>query len=282
MKIVNIKAREILDSRGFPTVEVEMLLENGQVYRSSVPSGASTGNREGLELRDGDENRFNGKGVLKACNNVNTKIKEALVGKDVHDVDDILLSLDKTDNKKELGVNAILPVSICAFKYVMDETPGVYDKEPKIMCNIINGGVHADNDLDVQEFMIIPQGKSMEESIRMASEVFHNLKKILKEHGYSTAVGDEGGFSPDLNYTEEALSMIKFAVEDSNYVLGKDIFIGLDVAGTQLFKDKFYHLDGEVYKSVDLIDKYEELIKTFSIVSIEDPFDEDDLKHILI
>lgn len=276
MKIIDLKGREVLDSRGFPTVEVEMLLESGNSYRAMVPSGASTGEREGLELRDGDTSRFNGKGVLKAVTNVNTIIKEALVGKEVEDVDDIILSLDETENKSKLGVNAILPVSICAFKYIMQIHPGIFDKEPQIMCNIINGGAHSDNGLDIQEFMIIPVATSVKESIRMASEIFHNLKEILKDHGYTTAVGDEGGFSPELNLTDDALNMIKEAVEVSNYVFGKDVFVGLDVAASQLFKDNYYNLDGKKYKDVDFMEKIISLTKRFPIVSIEDPFDEND------
>ena len=287
MKIIDVHAREILDSRGYPTVEAEIMLENKKKYRASVPSGASTGIREGLELRDNNDERFNGKGVLAAVNNINTTIKEAIMNRDVHEVDDIILQLDQTDNKRKLGVNAILPISICAFKYIIDENPIVYDKEPLIMCNIINGGAHSDNNLDIQEFMIIPKSGSIKENIRMASEIFHNLKKILKDHGYSTAVGDEGGFSPELKFTEKALSMIKFAIEDSNYVLGENVFIGLDVAASQLLKEKLYHLDGELYKEDELINvndqiqltlknKYLELINNYSIISIEDPFDEKD------
>ncbi len=280
MKIVNIKGREVLDSRGYPTVEVEMQLENDKVYRSMVPSGASTGKREGLELRDCDIDRYNGKGVLKAVNNVNTVIREALLNKDVTDVDEILLKLDETENKSVLGVNAILPVSICAFKHKMEIEPKRNKKEPKIMCNIINGGAHSDNDIDIQEFMIIPNGKNIIESVRMASEVFHNLKTILKENNYSTAVGDEGGFSPELKTTEEVLEYLEKAVTKSNYEFGKDILVGLDVAASQLFKDESYTLDNNNYTSSELIDRYSTLIKKYPIVSLEDPFDENDfLNH---
>ena len=276
MKILDIKAREMLDSRGFPTVEVEMLLENGLTYRSMVPSGASTGSREGLELRDNDKDRFLGKGVLKAVSNVNGIIRENLIGKTIEEVDDILLSLDKSDNKSELGVNAILPVSLCAFKYILSEERKNYVKEPLIMCNIINGGAHSDNDLDIQEFMIIPKGKNINESIRMAAEVFHSLKSILKERGYSTAVGDEGGFSPNLTSTEEALDMIILAIKKANYVPGQNVFVGLDVAGTQLYEDKYYYIDGERYETVEFIDKLINLVDNYPIVSIEDPLHEDD------
>lgn len=276
MKIVNIKSREVLDSRGYPTVEVEMTLENGSIYRSIVPSGASTGSREGLELRDGDVDRFMGKGVLKAVSNVNTIIKDEVIGLDTSEVDDKLLSLDKSFNKSNLGVNAILPVSLCAFESIIDNEDKANKKEPLIMCNIINGGAHADNSLDVQEFMIIPKGKNIFESIRMSSEVFHNLKIILKEKKLSTAVGDEGGFSPDIKTTKEALDLIVLAINKSNYVPGKDIFIGLDVAGTQLFKDNYYCIDGEMYDRDDFIEFLVDLIRNYPIVSIEDPLHEDD------
>lgn len=276
MKIVNIKSREVLDSRGFPTVEVEMFLENGKNYKAIVPSGASTGRREVLELRDNDMSRFLGKGCLKAVANVNTIIKKNLIGKDVLEVDRILLTLDNSDNKNILGANSILPVSMCSFKYIMDTEMKEYSKVPFLMCNIINGGVHADNGLAIQEFMIIPNGKTIFENVRMASEIFHNLKIILKEKGFSTAVGDEGGFSPKLNLTEEALDLIILAIKKAKYVPGKDIFIGLDVAATQFFKDDFYFIDGKSLKSVDLLEKLLDLIKKYPIVSIEDPFEEND------
>lgn len=276
MKIVNIKAREVLDSRGYPTVEAEMFLEDGSSYRSMVPSGASTGIREGLELRDNDEKRFVGKGVLKAVSNINNIISKKIIGKDVKDVDDILLSLDRTSNKSYLGVNAILPISLCAYKYIVEKENKNYQKEPFIMCNIINGGAHSDNNLDIQEFMIIPKGKDIFDSIRMAVEVFHNLKGILKDKGYATSVGDEGGFSPDLGSTEEALDIIVTAIEKAKYVPGKDIFIGLDVAASQFFKDNFYFLDGKKLKSIDLLEKLIDLVDNYPIVSIEDPFEEND------
>lgn len=276
MKIVNIKSREVLDSRGFPTVEVEMFLENGKNYKAIVPSGASTGRREVLELRDNDMSRFLGKGCLKAVANVNTIIKKNLIGKDVLEVDRILLTLDNSDNKNILGANSILPVSMCSFKYIMDTEMKEYSKVPFLMCNIINGGVHADNGLAIQEFMIIPNGKTIFENVRMASEIFHNLKIILKEKGFSTAIGDEGGFSPKLNLTEEALDLIILAIKKAKYVPGKDIFIGLDVAATQFFKDDFYFIDGKSLKSVDLLEKLLDLIKKYPIVSIEDPFEEND------
>ncbi len=278
MKIVNIRGREVLDSRGYPTVEVEMLLENGRIYRAMVPSGASTGSREGLELRDNDMNRFLGKGVLRAVSNVNDVINNALVGKDVEEVDDILLRLDSSGDKHQLGVNAILPISICAFKYEMENKPLKDKREPRIMCNVINGGVHADNDLDVQEFMIIPNASSLKENIRMAAEIFHHLKELLKENGYSTSVGDEGGFSPELKLTDEVLDVLKEATEKSGYTYGKDVFIGLDIAATQIFDDSVYSLDGTRYKVDDYVNRLVELSEEYPILSLEDPFEENDFE----
>ena len=278
MKIVNIKAREILDSRGIPTVEVEMIFEDNSIYSAIVPSGASTGIRECLELRDHDENRFNGKGVLKAVNNVNNIIKDSLIGKNVEDVDDILLSLDTSHDKSVLGVNAMLPVSLCAYKYIINNRVNNPIQEPFIMCNIINGGAHSNNGLGIQEFMIIPKGNSILQNIRMASEIFHNLKIILKDRGFSTSVGDEGGFSPEINLTEEALDLIILAIKRSEYVPGKDIFIGLDVAASQFFEENYYYLDGQKLKNVDLIDRFVNLVNKYPIVSIEDPFDENDFE----
>ena len=276
MKIIDLKAREVLDSRGYPTVEVDMFLENNLKFKSLVPSGASVGKRECLELRDNDVNRFLGKGVLKAVNNVNSIIRDNLIGKEVDDVDKILLSLDKSNNKSGLGVNSILPVSLCAFKYRLELSQKKYSKVPFIMCNILNGGLHSDNGLGIQEFMIIPKGKNIFESIRMAAEVFHNLKKILKEKGYIVSVGDEGGFSPNLNFIEEALDMIILAIKESNYVPGLDIFVGLDVAATHFFEDGFYHLDKKVYDSSEFVDKLIDLVEKYPIVSIEDPLEEND------
>lgn len=282
MKIINVIGREVLDSRGFPTVEAEFELDNGSVYRAMVPSGASTGSREGLELRDNDKNRFIGKGVLKAVNNINTIIKNNIIGKEVNEVDSILLSLDKTNNKNHLGVNAILPVSMCAFKSTISDNKNNYEfknkREPFIMCNIINGGSHADNKLDIQEFMIIPKSKDIFESIRMSSEVFHNLKSILKENDLSTAVGDEGGFSPDIKNTKQTLDLIMLAIKGANYVPGVDIYIGLDVAGTQLFEDNCYLIDGNRYDRDSFIMFLLDLVEKYPIISIEDPLHEDDFE----
>lgn len=277
MKIVNIKGREVLDSRGFPTVECELFLEDGSCYTSIVPSGSSTGKREVLELRDNDVNRYHGKGVLKAVNNINTIIRENIIGADVLDVDDILLSIDNTANKSILGANSMLAVSLCSYKYYLSINSKIDFKAPLIMCNVINGGVHASNGLSVQEFMIIPKGSSIFENIRMASEVFHTLGLILKDKGYSTSVGDEGGYDSGIRFTEEALDLIIMAIQNTNYVPGVDIFIGLDVAASHFFKDDNYFIDDNVFKSVDLIEYYEYLINRYPIVSIEDPFEENDI-----
>ncbi|MBQ7105277.1 MAG: phosphopyruvate hydratase [Bacilli bacterium] len=280
MKIVNIKGREVLDSRGNPTVECEMALEDGSVYKSIVPSGASTGIREALELRDNDSNRYLGIGVLKAVNNINTIIKESVIGIDVLDIDDVLLSLDNTPNKVILGSNSMLAVSLCSYKYYLTINNKVDYKSPFIMCNVINGGAHSNNKLDIQEFMIIPKASNISENIRMASEIFHVLGKILKEKGYTTSVGDEGGYSPEIKFTEEALDLIILAIRSANYVPGVDIFIGLDVAASHFFKDGLYYIDGNSLKSLDLIDYYQDLIEKYPIVSIEDPFEENDfLSH---
>lgn len=280
MKIVNIKGREVLDSRGNPTVECEMALEDGSVYKSIVPSGASTGIREALELRDNDSNRYLGRGVLKVVNNINTIIKESVIGIDVLDIDDVLLSLDNTPNKVILGANSMLAVSLCSYKYYLTINNKVDYKSPFIMCNVINGGAHSNNKLDIQEFMIIPKASNISENIRMASEIFHVLGKILKEKGYTTSVGDEGGYSPEIKFTEEALDLIILAIRSANYVPGVDIFIGLDVAASHFFKDGLYYIDGNSLESLDLIDYYQDLIEKYPIVSIEDPFEENDfLSH---
>ena len=241
-KIKDIKAREILDSRGNPTVEVDVYLESGVMGRAAVPSGASTGMREALELRDKDE-RYLGKGVLKAVNNVNEIIKPALIGKDAlnqKEIDTIMIDLDGTENKTKLGANAILGVSMAVlrasanyknepvYKYI-----GNGKTLPRPMMNIINGGAHADNNLDFQEFMILPEADTVRERIRIGAEVFHNLKAILKAKGYVTAVGDEGGFAPNLGSTKEALDLIIEAIEKAGYVPGKDVNIGLDVAASE-------------------------------------------------
>ena len=284
-KIKNIIAREILDSRGNPTVEVDVYLESGVMGRAAVPSGASTGQREALELRDKDE-RFLGKGVLKAVNNVNEVIKPALIGEDSLNqkkIDSILIDLDGTENKSKLGANAILGVSMAnlkaaanyknlpVYKYIGDGKT-----LPRPMMNIMNGGAHADNNLDFQEFMIIPEADTVKERIRIGAEVFHNLKSLLKEKGHVTAVGDEGGFAPNLNNTKEALDLIVEAITKSGYKPGKDVNIGLDVAASEFYNDGLYEIENKKLTTNQLIDMYVDLVNNYPIISIEDPVDEND------
>lgn len=292
MKIKDIIAREILDSRGNPTVEVDMILENGACARASVPSGASTGSREALELRDKDSNRYQGKGVLKAVNNINEIIKPKLIGieANVKLVDEILLKLDNTTNKINLGANATLAVSLACLKceallnnkelyeYVSDGQVSM----PVPMVNIINGGAHAVNNLDIQEFMIVPHQETMKERIRAASEIFHTLKKLLTNANYAVGVGDEGGFAPNLKNNKEALDFIAKAITDSNYIPGKDIGIALDVAASEFYNEETntYKLDGKDITSDELISYYNELLETYPIVSIEDPFYENDWESL--
>ena len=285
MKIVDVKGREILDSRGNPTVEVDVILENGIVGRASVPSGASTGEKEALEMRDKD-NRYLGKGVLKAVKNVNTILKDAVVGMDVKDqkaLDYKMIELDGTETKSNLGANAILGVSMAALKAsALAEGKDLFEyigsgrQLPIPMINIINGGAHADNNLDFQEFMIIPSAKTIAERIRIGAEVFHNLKKVLKEKGYVTSVGDEGGFAPNLSSNKEGFDLIIKAIEKAGYLPGTDVNIGIDVAASEFYKEGYYHVDGKKLTSEELIDFYEELVNTYPIVSIEDPVDEND------
>ncbi|MEG2322560.1 MAG: phosphopyruvate hydratase [Bacilli bacterium] len=287
MKIKDIKGREILDSRGNPTVEVDVILENDIMGRASVPSGASTGSREALELRDGGT-RFKGKGVLKAVNNVNTLIRNKLISMDVYDqelIDNTLLSLDGTENKSKLGANAMLGVSMACLKAasLCSNKPlyrylGEGKTLPIAMMNILNGGVHADNNLDFQEFMIIPFAKTMKERIRIGCEIFQTLKAVLKQKGYNTNVGDEGGFAPDLKSNQAALDMIMEAIKEAGYIAGTDVSIGLDIAASEFYNNGFYELKGENKRlNVDeLINFYEELINKYPIISIEDPVDEND------
>ena len=291
-EIIDIYAREILDSRGNPTVEVEVYLESGAMGRAAVPSGASTGEREALDLRDGDQGRYLGKGVTKAVDNVNEIISEALVGWEASDqagIDRKLLELDGTDFKSNLGANALLGVSMACAKAAAEEAGlplyqyigGANAKElPLPMMNIINGGAHADNNVDIQEFMIMPAGAdSFKEALRMGAEIFHALKKVLKAKGYNTAVGDEGGFAPDLKSNEEALQVIMEAIKDAGYVAGEDILLALDVASSELFKDGKYHLENEkqpVKTAAELVDFYEDLVNRYPIISIEDGMAEND------
>ena len=288
MNIKDIKAREILDSRGNPTIEVDVILENGIVGRASVPSGASTGVREALELRDDDNSRYHGKGVLKAVDNVNTIIKPKLLGMDVtkqEAIDNLMIELDGTKTKSNLGANAILGVSMASLKAaaLYNNKPlyayvGSGTELPVPMMNILNGGAHADNNLDFQEFMIIPQAATIKERIRIGSEVFHTLKKVLNEKGYNTGVGDEGGFAPNLNSNKEALDLICEAIVKAGYTPGRDIMLGLDVAASEFYEDGKYVLKGEnkILSTSELVSFYEELVNTYPIVSIEDPVDEND------
>ncbi|MGL4931857.1 MAG: phosphopyruvate hydratase [Aeromonas sp.] len=296
-KIVKVIGREIIDSRGNPTVEAEVHLEGGFVGMAAAPSGASTGSREALELRDGDKSRFLGKGVLKALEAVNGPIAQALLGKDAKDqaaIDQIMIDLDGTENKSKFGANAILAVSLANAKAAaaakgmplyahiaeLNGTAGVYSM-PLPMMNIINGGEHADNNVDIQEFMIQPVGaKTLKEAVRMGAEVFHNLAKVLKSKGYNTAVGDEGGFAPNLKSNAEALEVIAEAVAAAGYKLGTDITLAMDCAASE-FYDKAkneYNLKGEglIFSSNEFSDYLHDLTKKFPIVSIEDGLDESD------
>ena len=287
MRIRDIKAREILDSRGNPTVEVDVILENGVLGRACVPSGASTGSREALELRDGD-NRYLGKGVLKAVNNVNTIIREKLIGLESSDqalIDKTMIELDGTPNKSKLGANAILGVSMANFKAsaITAKKPlyryfGEGNTIPRPMMNIINGGAHADNSLDFQEYMIIPIRDTMKETLRVASEVFHTLKKILKARGLATSVGDEGGFAPNLKSNEEGFTLIMEAINKAGYTPGVDVKLAIDVAASEFYQDGKYNLVGEnrVLTTEELINYYEELVNKYPIISIEDPVYEND------
>ena len=287
MKIVNIKGREILDSRGNPTVEVDVILENGIVGRAEVPSGASTGSREALEMRDGGP-RYLGKGVLNAVNNVNTVLRDAIVGMDVEDqkaIDYKMIELDGTKNKSKLGANAILGVSMASLKAAalnahkpLYRYIGEGNTLPRPMMNIINGGAHADNSLDFQEYMIIPMQKSFKEIMRVASEVFHTLKNILKERGLATSVGDEGGFAPNLSSNEEGFKLIMEAITKAGYTPGVDVCMAIDVAASEFFKDGKYNLTGEnrSLTTDELIEYYKELTTKYPIISIEDPVDEND------
>ena len=288
MKIKDIKAREILDSRGNPTVEVDVILENGIVGRASVPSGASTGVREALELRDGDNTRYNGKGVLKAVYNVNTKIRDLVIGMDVEnqkEIDYAMINLDGTETKSILGANAILGVSMACLKAAainsgmpLYKYVGGGTTLPKPMMNIINGGAHADNSLDFQEYMIIPNRDTIKERIRVGAEVFHSLKKVLNERGLFTGVGDEGGFAPNLGSNSEGFELIIEAIEKAGYIPGTDVNLGIDVAASEFYEDGMYVLKGEgrSLTTSELIDFYEELVNKYPIISIEDPVDEND------
>ncbi|MBF6622785.1 MAG: phosphopyruvate hydratase [Pseudomonas stutzeri] len=294
-KIVDIKGREVLDSRGNPTVEADVILDNGIVGSACAPSGASTGSREALELRDGDKSRYMGKGVLKAVGNINGPIRDLLLGKDPVDqkaLDRAMIELDGTDNKAKLGANAILAVSLAAAKAAAQDqdlplyahianlngTPGQYSM-PVPMMNIINGGEHADNNVDIQEFMVQPVGaKTFSDALRMGTEIFHNLKAVLQARGLSTSVGDEGGFAPNLASNEDALAAIAEAVEKAGYKLGADVTLALDCASSEFYKDGKYDLAGEgkVFDAAGFADYLAGLAQRYPIISIEDGMDESD------
>ena len=288
MKIKDVKAREILDSRGNPTVEVDVILENGILGRAAVPSGASTGEREALELRDGDKERYLGKGTLKAVNNVNGPLRDLVIGMDAanqKELDYAMIKLDGTETKSKFGANAILGISMAAMKAsAINEGKPLYryigngNILPKPMMNIINGGAHADNLLDFQEFVIIPERDTIHERVRIGAEVFHNLKKVLNEKGLATGVGDEGGFAPDLKSNSEGFELIIEAIKRAGYIPGKDVNLAIDVAASEFYKDGKYELAGEnrSLTTDELIDFYEELVNTYPIISIEDPVDEND------
>ncbi|MBS4019217.1 phosphopyruvate hydratase [uncultured Azonexus sp.] len=289
--IVDVVAREILDSRGNPTVEADVLLESGVMGRAAVPSGASTGTREAIELRDGDKSRYLGKGVMQAVENINTEISEAIIGLDAQEqafIDQTMIELDGTDNKSRLGANAILAVSMAVAKAAAEESGlplyryfgGMAPMQmPVPMMNIINGGEHANNSLDIQEFMVMPVGaNTFREALRCGAEIFHALKKLLDKAGHSTAVGDEGGFAPNLGSHAEALQIIMQAIEAAGYVPGQDVLLALDCAASEFYKDGKYHLSGEGLQltSAQFVDYLANLADQFPIVSIEDGMSEAD------
>lgn len=293
-EIIDVIAREILDSRGNPTVEVEVLTEEGFIGRAAVPSGASTGKYEAVELRDGDKSRFMGKGVLKACENVDDQIRDALIGEEVfdqRDIDDIMLELDGTDNKSNLGANAILGVSMaCAKAAAQEAGMSLYryiggvnaHVMPVPMMNILNGGSHADNSIDFQEFMIVPLGAdTFSEGLRMGVEIFHHLKGVLKSKNYSTNVGDEGGFAPNIKSNHEAIEIVLQSIEAAGYKPGEEVMIAMDAAASEFYnaKEKVYHFHksaGEKLTSSEMVDYWADWVSKYPIFSIEDGLDEDD------
>ncbi|MEY3420548.1 MAG: hypothetical protein RIR48_833, partial [Bacteroidota bacterium] len=292
--IVDIRAREILDSRGNPTVEVEVLTENGVMGRAAVPSGASTGKYEAVELRDNDKSRYLGRGVLNACNNIDDKLRDALIGEDVFEqryIDDIMIELDGTENKSAIGANAILGVSMAVAKAAAEESGqslfryvgGVNAHVmPVPMMNILNGGSHADNSIDFQEFMIMPVGaEQFSEGLRMGVEVFHHLKSVLKSKGYSTNVGDEGGFAPNIKSNEEAIEIVLKSIEAAGYRPGIDIMIAMDAAASEFYdeKEKLYHFHksaGKKLSSDEMVEYWTNWVNKYPIFSIEDGLHEDD------
>ncbi len=291
-EIIYIKGREILDSRGNPTVEADVMLDSGVFTRAAVPSGASTGEREAIELRDGDKNRFSGKGVLKAVENINSIIAPALLNiESTHqgEIDELMLNLDGTPNKSKLGANAILAVSmaIARASAIEQDLPlyrylgGVGAKTlPVPMSNILNGGVHADNNIDIQEFMIMPLGaSSFRQALQMNADIFHALKDILKKQGLFTGVGDEGGFAPNLKDNEEALKVIMEAIVAAGYQPGQEVFIALDVAASSFWKDGKYLFEGKTLSSLDMIEYYTNLVQKYPIISLEDGLAENDWEN---
>ena len=295
MEIIDIRAREILDSRGNPTVEAEVEVEGGFTGSAGVPSGASTGSREALELRDLDPSRYLGKGVLKAVENINTRLREMLIGREVQaqaDIDQMMIDMDGTENKDNLGANAMLAVSLATaaaaakarglqlYEYLaeLDGSPGRYSM-PVPMMNILNGGEHADNNVDIQEFMVQPVGAAtFTEALRCGAEIFHTLKAVLSSNGLSTAVGDEGGFAPNLPSNEAALQMIMEAIDKAGYRAGEDVFLALDCAASEFYKDGGYVLSGEdkQFNSEGFSDYLADLVDRYPILSIEDGLDESD------
>lgn len=291
-EILLVEAREILDSRGNPTVETDVWLESGAFGRAAVPSGASTGTREALELRDGDEKRFLGKGVLKAVHNVNEEIAPKVIGMDGQEqaeLDRFMIALDGTENKSRLGANAILSVSMATAKAAAEESElplyrylggvGAFTL-PVPQMNVLNGGAHADNNLDIQEFMIVPAGApTFRGALRMGAEVFHNLKKVLKAHNLSVSVGDEGGFAPNLRSNEEAMEMLMDAIKAAGYVPGEDVYIALDAAASEFYRDGAYVLAAEAQPrktAEQLVDYYQSLAERYPLISLEDGMAEDD------
>jgi enolase len=290
-KIIDIKAREIMDSRGNPTVEADVIVDGGVMGRAAVPSGASTGTREAVELRDGDKKRYLGKGVLQAVINANGELRNALLGHDVMDqagLDAKMIELDGTDTKSRLGANALLAISLAAahaaanagrrslFRHLGGDGPKVM---PVPMMNIINGGAHADNSVDIQEFMVLPVGaQNFAEALRCGAEIFHTLKKVLHEQGLATAVGDEGGFAPNLPSNEAALETILQAVERAGYRAGRDVYLGLDVASSEFYNESAYHLEseGRQFSSKQFVDYLEGLVNRYPIITIEDGMAEGD------
>lgn len=291
-RVKNIIAREILDSRGDPTIEVELELDNALKVKASVPSGASTGTKEALELRDKDSNRYHGKGVLKAIRNIEEIIRPKILGKELNqtEIDRLLIELDNTNNKTNLGANAILAVSLAVLKgLASSEKKELYEYVstgkatlPIPFINIINGGAHAANNLDIQEFMIVPVVKGFKEKVRCASEIFHTLKNILNNQNLNTAVGDEGGFAPNLSYNTLAIDFLMKAIKESNYIPGRDVYIALDIAASEIYNKETnkYHIDNQDLTSEELTKYYLAIVKKYPIISIEDPFMEDDFDSL--